>query len=293
MTHRQGGFAELRVVSTARWLADDLAGGTDLPVVHDLGLDAPADTTSTAWWAPHRFVSRLAVTPGATRPLLRSPGPDWMSTVDPAFTRRKVWTGQLRDAHRSGLWDTAEPVDGLRVFAKAAEVKIGRLPARGYMTAGGFVGAAERAGLLPTSPVVLSELVAFTQEYRCFIAPRADGAPRVVAASAYLLAGTTWDFWDDASQAPDPSDAAAFAQQVAAVTAGPAGFVLDVGRLADGSWAVVEANASWSSNPYHADPAGVVSSILAAQDPAGDPGWAWRSDPFLDRFAQPLPVRTA
>lgn len=278
-------------MSTARWLADDLAGGTDLPVVHDLGLDAPADTTSTAWWAPHRFVARLGATPDVTQPRLASPGPEWLLSVGLEFLQRRVWAGSLRDVSRSQLWDTTEPVDGLRVFAKAAEVKIGRLPARGYATAGGFVGAAERAGLLPASPVVLSELVEFTEEYRCFIAPGTDGSPRVVAASAYLVDGLTWDSWDDVSQTPDPSGAVTFAQQVVAATAGPAGFVLDVGRLRDGSWAVVEANASWSSNPYHADPSGVVSSILAAQGPAGDPGWAWRSDPCVDRFARPLPVR--
>lgn len=68
--------------------------------------------------------------------------------------------------------------------------------------------------------------------------------------------------------------------------------MLDVGLLRDGSWAVVEANTSWSSNPYHADPTGVVASVLAAQGPESDPRWAWRSDPAIDRFARPLPVRS-
>ena len=63
-------LAELRVVTMAAWLARDLATGTDMPVAHDLGLDVPADTTRTAWWAPHQHIARLAVTPGATLPLL-------------------------------------------------------------------------------------------------------------------------------------------------------------------------------------------------------------------------------
>ena len=156
----------------------------------------------------------------------------------------------------------------------------------------GFVGAAETAGLFPGSHVVLSEVVEFTAEYRCFIAPGTHGAPTVVAASAYLVDGQTWDAWESPAEAPDPAEAAVFAQRVARTVVAPPGYVLDVGRLADGTWVVVEANASWSSNPYHCDPAGVVASILAAQDPNGDQRWVWRSDPAIDRFARPLPVRT-
>ena len=285
-------FKELRVVTTAGWVARDLAGGTPLPVVHDLGLDVPPVTTWTAWWAGHRFIARLAATPGVTRPDLWSPGPGWVTTVDPTWLGRRVWAGPLADVATSDLWD-APLVSGVTVFAKPAEVKVDRLPARGYGTPTGFIGDAERAGLEPSSPVVLSGVVVFTEEYRCFIAPDpATGRPRVVAASAYLVDGRTWDSWEAPDLAPDPTEAVTFAQAVADETAGPPGYVLDVGRLVDGTWAVVEPNASWSSNPYHCDPTGVVASILAAQDPAGDRSWAWRGDPTLARFARPLPVRS-
>jgi len=158
--------------------------------------------------------------------------------------------------------------------------------------AAAFVAEATAAGVQDASQVVLSQAVAFTHEYRCFVAPGAGGNPTVVASSAYLIDGQTWDSWECAADAPDPSEAAAFAQLVVDDTAGPAGYVLDVGRLADGSWAVVEPNASWSSNPYHCEPAGVVASVLAAQDPAADSRWAWTSDPAIDRYARALPVRT-
>lgn len=285
------GFAELRVVTTAAWLARDLAAGTTVPVVHDYGLDAPADTSRTAWWAPHRFIARLMVTPGVTRPHLLSPGPAWLTTVDEQWTGRELWAGQLAAIAGCPLWNR-QYANGVRVFAKAAEIKRDLLPARAYGTASGFHGTAETAGLLPGSHVVLSEVVEFTAEYRCFIAPGTDGAPTVAAASAYLVDGQTWDAWENSQDAPDPTEAARFAQQVVATVDGPPGYVLDVGRLADGTWAVVEANASWSSNPYHCDPAGVVASILAAQDPDGDQRWVWGSDPAIDRFARPLPVRT-
>ena len=76
------------------------------------------------------------------------------------------------------------------MFAKAAEIKLDRLPARAYGTAAGFTGDAERAGLTISSAVVLSELIEFTHEFRCFIAPDPrTGRPAVAASSAYLIDG--------------------------------------------------------------------------------------------------------
>ena len=280
-------FQQLRVVTTAGWLARDLATGTDLPVVHDLGLDVTADTTGVAWWSPHQFIARLKATPAVTdQPSLFSPGPGWVTTVPSDFLHRQVWAGQLRDVAACPLW-----APSALLFGKPAEVKVNKLPADVYGTPAALVQGAKGSGLTDDSWMILSELVEFTAEYRCFIAPGPDGSPTVVAASVYLVGDTTWDAWETAAQAPDPSEAAGFAQMVADSTTGPAGYVVDVGRLTDGTWAVVEANASWSSNPYHCDPAGVVASILAAQDPGNDPVWAWRSDPYMDRFARPLPVR--
>lgn len=281
-------FTELRVVTTAGWLARDLQSGTHLPVVHDLGLDVPADTSSTAWWTPHQHVARLAVTPGVRRPSLWSPGPCWLSRLPAEHLRRRVWAGPLEHVATSPLWSP-----GGRVFAKPAEIKVPGLEARPYATATAVAQAMTERHLAGTSMVVLSEVVAFVEEYRCFVAPGPGGAPTVTAASAYLVDGVTWDAWEDASSAPDPTEAVAFAQRVADVVDGPAGYVVDVGRLTGGSWAVVEANASWSSNPYHCDPTGVVASVLAAQDPAGDPAWAWRTDPYMARFARALPLRSS
>lgn len=277
-------FTELRVVTTASWLARDLRAGTDLPVVHDLGLDVPADTTATAWWSPHQHIARLAVTPGAAHPKLWSPGPYWLAQLSDEHLRRRVWVTPLEHVADS-------PRPGAAVFAKPAEVKVRGLEARAYAAPDDARDAMLGRGLTGQSMVVLSEVVEFVEEYRCFVAPGPGGAPAVVAASPYLVHDVTWDAWEDASSAPDPAQAVAFARDVVAGVDGPPGYVVDVGRLADGRWAVVEANAAWSSNPYHCDPAGVVAAVLAAQDPDGDVSWAWRSDPYMDRFARPLPVR--
>jgi hypothetical protein len=70
----------------------------------------------------------------------------------------------------------------------------------------------------------------------------------------------------------------------------PPGYTLDVGTDAEGNWSVIEANAAWSSNPYHCEAAGVMTSVLAAQQPGHD-RWRWQPDQvFLER-ARPLPLR--
>lgn len=282
-------FSELRVVTTAGWLARDLAAGAPLPVVHDLGLDVPADTSATAWWMPHQHVERLRGTPAVTAPALSSPGPVWMTGVPAELMRRRVWAGPVADVGSCPLWGP-----DVLLFAKPAEIKAPRMPANVYGTPGAVTAAAAAAGLAPESMLVVSELVTFAEEFRCFIAPSSAGRASVVAGSAYLVDGVTWDAWEGAAAAPDPGEAMRFAQRVVDAVPGPAGWVLDVGRLDDGSWVVVEANASWSSNPYHCDPAGVVTSILASQTPGQDhESWAWRSDPYMARFARPLPVRSS
>lgn len=277
-------FTELRVVRTAAWLADDLRAGTDLPVVHDLGLDVQPGARRTAWWAPHQFIARLTVTPEAQLPDLASPGPAWLATVPPELLGRAVWCGPAGALSRCRLWD-----DG-PAFAKPAEVKVAALPAQMYPTSDAFMDALRAARLHPTSWVVVSDPLELVAEYRCFVAPR-DGRASVVAASAYLFDGVTWDAWEPTS-APDPSEAVEFAQTVLARAPGPDGWVLDVGRTSAGGWVVIEANAAWSSSPYHADAHGVVAAILASQTPPVPPRWRWRSDPVFDERAVPLRIRT-
>jgi ATP-grasp domain, R2K clade family 3 len=99
----------------------------------------------------------------------------------------------------------------------------------------------------------------------------------------------TWDAYE-ADRSPDASKAAAFAQTVidAMGENQPPGYTLDVGEDAGGNFSVIEANAAWSSNIYHAPAAGAIESILASQE-SGQDEWAWKPDRlFLDRV-RPLP----
>jgi hypothetical protein len=137
-----------------------------------------------------------------------------------------------------------------------------------------------------------SGVVQFVREFRCFIA---DG--EVTASSFYLetvrddsgsvISDTGWQAMDESTARESAAKAALFAAEViGSLECAPAGYTLDVGQLVDGSWAVVEANAAWSSNPYHSDPAGAIMSILASQRPDSGAGKLFRWAPeeaFLSR----------
>ncbi|WP_410468595.1 ATP-grasp domain-containing protein [Arthrobacter sp. A2-55] len=206
--------------------------------------------------------------------------------VPPEFLGRRVWAGRLSDM----------PAFVRPMFVKLAEHKHTGIPAAIHTSSGQFAEAA--AAVLGTGieslSVVVSEPLAFRREFRTFIT---DG--KVTAASFYLstvpgASGApvtlTWDAFTDAGTAPNTDEATRFAQRVVDAMGGnqPLGYTLDVGQLGDGSWAVVEANAAWSSNIYHADPAGAIESILAAQAP-GHPDWEWRPDSFFAVKARALP----
>lgn len=280
-------YDKLLVVTSARWLADDLGAADTIDVEHSLGLDAPRLDGRTALWCSGSWATRLLKT-GIEHPFL-SAGPRWLTTVPPEkFLRRKVWASTLGDMPYKGV----EPM-----FYKLAEHKHGSIPAGLSIGRGIFqrtAGAAfDFAPGYRDLNVTGSERMAYVREYRCFIAHG-----KVTASSFYLAtvpgingstATITWDAYDPAT-CPDSSAAAAFAEEVVEVmgVSQPPGYVLDVGEDANGKWSVIEANAAWSSNIYHAPAAGAIEAVLASQEP-GHPRWAWKPDDLFFRRARPLP----
>lgn len=279
-------YDKLLVVTSPAWVAKDLRAAGTIEVGHSLGLDAPALDGRTALWASWSWALRLAKS-GISHPFL-SPGPDWLSRVPEDYLLRRVWSGRVGDMPYMGT----DPM-----FYKLAEHKHSGIPAGLHIGRGHFqrmVGDAfDFASGYETLHYVGSERMAYAREYRCFIAHG-----KVTASSFYLATvpgiydkpvSITWDVYD-ADNCPDSSAAAAFAEEVMEVMGDnqPPGYVLDVGEDADGNWSVIEANAAWSSNIYHARAAGVIEAILASQQP-GHPQWAWAPDAFFLNRARPLP----
>lgn len=267
-------FTSLRVVTTATWLPRDLASAGVVPVVADLGLDVPADTDGMAWWCPSRHAARLSAT--AVRTWFTAPPAPWQASLLTATSRP---TTAVRVRELGGQ---------APVFAKVADIKHPQIPASVWPAADALADACHRAGVPGDAWALVTDVVEdFTAEYRCFVTGRL-----VVAASVYLADGLTWDHWETGEQ-PDATAAAGYAQSVVDALGDdqPPGWVLDVGVDRAGRWSVVEANPAWCANPYHGEPAGVVRTVLAAQDPDADPRWAW-APASPPAWARPLPIRT-
>lgn len=269
-------FENLVVVSSARWLAEDLSGAGVINVIPALGLELPkVDPETTAWWCPGNFIARAAAT-GVDIPVM-SAGPHWLPSLGYDWRQRHVKSMRLSEV----------PLRFTGGFIKSAEIKINALPARVYTNVGAFLCDARDARLPEESWVQVSEPMNYLREYRCFIA---NG--QVTAATPYLVDGSTWDALEPDSDEQGVHAASAFVNSMLAEigTNCPPGFVVDAGLDDRGRWSVIEANASWSSNPYHSDPAGVIESILASHDVDGvHPEWAWSIDPYHRRYARPLP----
>jgi hypothetical protein len=274
----QGGpeddYERLYVVASGRRLAENLAANTRIPIRYTLGLDAAQLGRPAAFWCPQVWAARL-LAGGATHPFL-SPGPVWLARIPQQFLGRRLRSGRLGDLLGH---DWHRPL-----FVRAAEYESFPFSARIHPDAASLRAYVEAA--FPGRPLaelralatIVSQPAEFVQEFRCFIA---EG--QVTAASQYLpRQGDSNAPWQShGSQDADTADARRFAHDVCdAMGQDQApGYTLDVGRLADGHWAVVEANPAWSSDPHHGDPDGAVASVLASQRRCNE--WAWRPDPLL------------
>lgn len=275
-------FQKLVVVSSAAWLARDFDAPSVVPIIPEVGFDLPRlDPKTTAWWCSGSYVARAAAT-GLVLPLM-SAGPHWLNTVPHHWRQRNVISLRL-----SEVGDRL-----LNGFIKPAEIKVGTLPARFYagtddLTATEeFLRDAKAAGIPGDSWLTLSDPMNYVKEYRCFTA---NG--KVTAATPYLIDGMTWDGMEPESDREGRDKAAAFVDELlnhVGPEGHPPGFVVDAGIDDQGRWSIIEANASWSSNPYHADMAGVIESVFASHDVDGKyPQWAWQIDPYHKKNARKL-----
>ncbi|MFI7342928.1 ATP-grasp domain-containing protein [Streptomyces sp. NPDC050085] len=170
--------------------------------------------------------------------------PGWLATLPYELTLRDVELTTIRAAR------------ALRrpAFVKPPNDK--SFPARVYPDGSRLPGP---DAVDDTTPVLVSDIVAFDVEYRLFLL---DGA--VHTASRYARRGAL----DVAPLHDDPwhAEVLDLAARLAP-TELPSAIVVDVGRLTDGSWAVVEANAAWASGHYACEPGRVLDVVLRAALP--------------------------
>lgn len=179
---------------------------------------------------------------------LLGPPPDWLAHLPEELRLRRVRYTTLGEAR-----SLDHPT-----FIKPAEDKC--FPAQVYQSGAEL----PKIDLLAeTTPVLSSEPVEWTVEWRCFVR---DG--RVQTSSPYWRNGELAQAADGSWPAPthERDEALAFAAQVlghAQVSLPPA-VVLDVGHIRGKGWAVVEANAACGSGIYGCEPASVLRVVERA-----------------------------
>ena len=175
---------------------------------------------------------------------LIEPPLDLLARVPPDFLGRTVRFGtlaRLRDVRGSVFVKPADPI--LRAFDAGIWRSVSEV--RG------------RAPLPPDLPVLVSEPVEWSSEFRAFVR---EG--RIEAWSPYLSFGRP--SWSPHSAGPTaPPSLVAFCDRLTSRIgdALPPAFVVDVGVLEDGRWAVVEFNPAWCAGILGADPQRVLPVV--------------------------------
>jgi hypothetical protein len=195
------------------------------------------------------------------RCLLLEPPFDFLTRLPHRFLGRIV-----RFGHGSDI-----PSFGFPGFFKPADDKC--FPAKVYRSE-----AELPAHAIPDeTPVLWSEPVQWSVEFRCFIADR-----RCLTLSPYARHSALAQAHDGSWPAAPEEDGAArqFATDLLSVADldMPPAFALDIGMLADGNWAVVEANPCWGAGIYGCDPGHVLQTLrraCVAQEGAGPECLRW------------------
>lgn len=235
-----------RVTASAARLRD-AAHARGLATVRLDGFAVPEGLRAGHVHAGPRFAD--AVAPALGIGLLEAPS-DWLARLPREFTGREVRLMPIREAY------------ALRrpVFVKSPNDK--DIPALVYSDGSRLPGP---DAVDPQTPVLVSDVVRFTEEHRMFLL---DGA--VHTASRYAEDGRL-------SPGPASADALAFAAGLPFSTL-PSAIVVDVG-LAGGRWSVIEANAAWAAGTYACNPGRALDVALRAAAPL--PSFADRDRPFL------------
>lgn len=163
----------------------------------------------------------------------------WLATLPRELVHREVGFGTFADA-LAGTFPR---------FVKPADDKA--FPARVYASARDLEAVAAE----PDTPTLVSDAVRFDAEFRAFILVH-----ECVTVSMYSRFG---DLNEDGT-AEELTEARGFVADVLAANAPCHACVVDVGRLADGSWAVVEANPCWGSGLYACESDLVLDVVRAS-----------------------------
>jgi len=174
---------------------------------------------------------------------LLEPADDWLVRLPAEYRLRHIALATLGDARTN-----PEPA-----FVKPPGDK--SFPARVYT-------GPELPDHLPGDmPVLVSEIVAWESEFRCFVLDR-----ELRAFSIYARHGELQDENDYACTDDEAAALAAFVRRLLADERAelPRAIVVDVGVIAGRGWACIELNGAWGAGIYGCDPAEALRVIRHA-----------------------------
>ena len=124
-----------------------------------------------------------------------------------------------------------------------------------------YTGETLPMGYEESMPVLVSDLVEWDVEFRCFILDRT-----LHTFSVYSRRGELQREYGFVSSPEEDDSLRAFVERMLADPRVklPHATVLDVGTLRDGRWACVEQNAAWGAGIYGCDPERVLAVVRAA-----------------------------
>jgi hypothetical protein len=168
---------------------------------------------------------------------------DWLPSLPEEYRSRDVRLMTLRQARRlTGRWFIKPPNDK------------------------SFAASVYEAGELPTEfdddmPVLVSEIVGWEVEFRCFMLNR-----RVVTQSVYLRDGVLQREAGFPASDEELAELHVFMQRMTsdARVPLPEATVVDAGIIRGKGWAIVEQNAAWASGIYGCDPEQVLHVLRRA-----------------------------
>ena len=223
--------------------------------------DPPTPRPGLAWRLPVGMVVRLQHR-GLDLRLAVAP-PAWVAGLPVDVLGRTLRLVEVQDLLAGGPQPDVRSV-------KAAQVKWRSFPARRVGREQDVRALVRDAGLPAGMLLLLGDgWLVCDSEYRAFTVGR-----EVVACSPYLVEGEGWSPLLTRSRASFHDDAAVFAASVLrSLPEGevPPACALDVARLPDGRFCLLEVNTVWGAGLYGCDPAQVLRSVLAAQD--ASPRW--------------------
>ncbi|WP_265861226.1 ATP-grasp domain-containing protein [Streptomyces sp. SKN60] len=212
----------------------------------------PADSVvrpgeAVHWHGGPRLADRVAPALGSGLGLgLLEPSDGWLAGLPWEFTRRRITLEPFSAVYREVFQPVFLKPPSDKSFAPGV---YGDDPDRGLSDLARTVP--------PHTPVLVSDPVTFTAEYRLFVL---DG--RVVTGSRYAVYGRL-------DPGPLTPEARRFGEELLSAVGDtlPSGVVVDVGTVEGTGWAVVEANMAWFAQCYAADPDAVLDVVLRAAGP--------------------------